>query len=295
VIAAGARPCPECGALNREAALFCASCGAALAEEVEPSPASSERRRIPAKAGGALSTALLAVVALGAAVLVQRAEIRSTERELAAIAERLDAVDGSLRALDGDLAELRKRVGAAEERSQGTGPLAARVLPSVYSLEVPDGSAAGFAAWRDGGATILLTAAHVVSGWEKVTVHRGERSWTGEVLEVDSTNDLATVRVRGRIGEPLWPEPARALPKPGATLVLFGSPLGYEGTVTRGIVSRVAYNEIQTDAPANPGSSGGPALTEDGRLVGVVVSGYEGRDITFVVPVRRVCVKLRRC
>ena len=126
-------------------------------------------------------------------------------------------------------------------------------------------------------------------------MRRGERSWKGTILEVDETNDLATVRVARAIGEPLWREPTTTLPRAGTTLVLFGSPLGYEGTVTRGIISRVAYNEIQTDAPANPGSSGGPALTEEGRLVGVVVSGYEGRDINFVVPVRRVCVKLRAC
>lgn len=294
MIADGAHPCPECGAPNRAAALFCASCGTALAAEVDATPAVGARPRVTAKVSAAAAAALV-VLALGALVLVQRAEVRSTERELAAMSERLESVEERSRALGDDLAELRARVRAVEERSQGTGPLAARVLPSVYSLEVPDGSAAGFAAWREDDATILLTAAHVVSGWDEVTVRRGERSWKGEVLEVDSTNDLATVRVPGRIGEPLWPEPARTLPKPGATLVLFGSPLGYEGTVTRGIVSRVAYNEIQTDAPANPGSSGGPALTEDGRLVGVVVSGYEGRDITFVVPVRRVCVKLRNC
>lgn len=112
---------------------------------------------------------------------------------------------------------------------------------------------------------------------------------------MDSTNDLATVRVSRQIGRALWQEPVTTLPRVGATLVLFGSPLGYEGTLTRGVVSRVAYDEIQTDAPANPGSSGGPALTEDGRVVGVVVSGYEGRDINFLVPIRRVCVNLRSC
>ena len=77
--------------------------------------------------------------------------------------------------------------------------------------------------------------------------------------------------------------------------MLFGSPLGYEGTVTKGIVSRISYREVQTDAPANPGNSGGPALSESGDVVGVVVSGYEGRDISFAIPMRRVCVALRAC
>ncbi|HXG75246.1 MAG TPA: S1C family serine protease [Gaiellaceae bacterium] len=204
-------------------------------------------------------------------------------------------MDRRLEQLEEQASRLGARLERAEERTKGTGPLAARVLPSVFSLEVPDGSGAGFAAWRAGGTTVLLTAAHVVSGWDEVTVRRAGRSWRGSVLEVDEVNDLATVAVPGAIARPLWQAPVTALPSTGATLVLFGSPLGYEGTVTRGIISRVAYNEIQTDAPANPGSSGGPALTEDGRLVGVVVSGYEGRDINFVVPVRRVCVTLRAC
>jgi S1-C subfamily serine protease len=280
---------------NREGALYCALCGEPLLEERDSEKPNPMRRRRRSTALVALAAACVAVVALGGAVLLQRAELRSVEREVEALGERLEDIDARLRAVDEETAKLRTRVRTVEERTRGTGPLAARVLPSVFSLEVPDGSAAGFAAWWEGGGTILLTAAHVVSGWDEVTVRRGERSWRGRVEEVDATNDLATVRVESRIGAPLWQEPEWALPRAGATLVLFGSPLGYEGTVTRGIVSRVTYNEIQTDAPANPGSSGGPALTEDGELVGVVVSGYEGRDITFVVPVRRVCVQLRRC
>ena len=287
--------CPRCGEANRPDARFCASCGQALEaiaeEEPRPLPAGRPRRSL------LLLAAVLALLtgALLASFLVQRSATRSNQEALASVAERLDGVDRRLGGIDESIGELEQRVGIAEERTKGTGLLAARVLPSVFSLEAPDSRAAGFAAWRDGSATILLTAAHVVSGFDEVTVRRGERSWKGEVVEIDSTNDLATVRVARAIGAPLWQEPLTTLPRVGATLVLFGSPLGYEGTVTRGIVSRVAYDEIQTDAPANPGSSGGPALTEEGRVVGVVVSGYEGRDINFVVPIRRVCVKLRAC
>jgi S1-C subfamily serine protease len=289
-VATGA--CPRCGVESRPNARFCGTCGHDLAttETVEKATAGLDRTRLLAAAAIALLLALLAVALLG-----QRSAMRENEEAVATLAEQVDALQGRLSALDNRMGTLADRVGLAEKRSKGTSALAARVLPSVFSLEVPDGSGAGFAAWRDGSATVLLTAAHVVQGWDEVTVRRGERSWTGQVLEVDETNDLATIRVPRAIGTPLWDDVATTLPRTGTTLVLFGSPLGYEGTVTRGIISRVAYNEIQTDAPANPGSSGGPALTEDGRLVGVVVSGYEGRDINFVVPVRRVCVKLRAC
>jgi S1-C subfamily serine protease len=51
---------------------------------------------------------------------------------------------------------------------------------------------------------------------------------------------------------------------------------------------------IQTDAAANPGNSGGPALTKDGRIVGVLVMGG-GENINFAVRIDRVCAKLRNC
>jgi S1-C subfamily serine protease len=244
---------------------------------------------------GLVAALVLLAGALVASFLVQRSATRANEQALASVAERLEGIDQRIGKLDVSVGELEERLGLAEQRTKGTGALAARVLPSVFSIDTPDGGGTGFAAWREGAATILLTAAHVVSGFDEVTVRRQDRSWKGEVVEVDATNDLATVRVPRLIGRALWQQPVTTLPRIGATLVLFCSPLGYEGTLTRGAVSRVAYDEIQTDAPANPGSSGGPALTEDGHVVGVVVSGYEGRDINFLVPIRRVCVKLRAC
>ncbi|HEU0337263.1 MAG TPA: trypsin-like peptidase domain-containing protein [Gaiellaceae bacterium] len=72
------------------------------------------------------------------------------------------------------------------------------------------------------------------------------------------------------------------------------SPYGLEGTVTTGIVSRVTDNEIQTDAAANPGNSGGPAIDREGGVVGVLLAGG-GENLNFTVPVRRACVRLRRC
>ena len=51
---------------------------------------------------------------------------------------------------------------------------------------------------------------------------------------------------------------------------------------------------IQTDAAANPGNSGGPALDRNGRVVGVLVSGA-GENINFAVPIGRACARLRRC
>ena len=83
----------------------------------------------------------------------------------------------------------------------------------------------------------------------------------------DSTNDLAVVTVKGQIAKPLWQTPdATVSPLPGDQLILVGSPYGLEGTVTTGVVSRVTYDQIQTDAAANPGNSGGPAVDDPASM-----------------------------
>jgi len=51
---------------------------------------------------------------------------------------------------------------------------------------------------------------------------------------------------------------------------------------------------IQTDAAANPGNSGGPALNGKGRVVGVLLAGG-GENINFAVRIERACNVLRRC
>ena len=122
-------------------------------------------------------------------------------------------------------------------------------------------------------------------------------SWAGEVMVRDSENDLALVRVSGSPAgaAPLWQDVhAGSPPRPGDQLLLIGSPYGLEGTVTTGIVSRVTKKVIQTDAAANPGNSGGPAIDKDGHVVGVLVAGG-GENLNFAVPIGRACVKLRVC
>jgi S1-C subfamily serine protease len=84
------------------------------------------------------------------------------------------------------------------------------------------------------------------------------------------------------------------VPAVGDHLLLFGSPYGLDGTVTNGIVGRVRRDGIVTDAAANPGNSGGPAVDGEGRVVGVLRAGI-GDDLSFLVPVARACVRIRRC
>jgi S1-C subfamily serine protease len=221
---------------------------------------------------------------------------------------RVDLLQQDVRDLEGRLEafrvadqELSGRLKSSEtklkQKDQGIAPLAARVLKSVFTVDTDEGLGAGFSGWIEDGQLYVVTAAHVVQGvGQKVTLKRNSGSWAAEVVKWNRDRDLAVLRVEGKpVGaKPLWQKPNANRPRVGETLVLVGSPFGLGGTVTSGVVSRVRPKEIQTDAAANPGNSGGPAVDRKGRVVGVLVAGG-GQNINFAVPIRQLCGSLRRC
>ena len=265
----------------------------------------SSRRGFLTLAVGALVVVCLAGVALSAYTLVQQRT--ALDRERAAWQGEVAKLRHDVRALSGKDKAIAGRLNTAERtlrrREVGIAPLAARVLKSVFTVETDYGLGTGFVAWREGGATYLVTAHHVVEGLPSagVTISRKGGSWAGTIEALDPKNDLALIRINGKPAGavPLWQTVgSRGRPKPGDELILVGSPFGLQGTVTTGVVSRVSRKEIQTDAAANPGNSGGPAIDKRGRIVGVLVSGVNpavGQNLNFAVPIERVCVKLRRC
>ena len=221
---------------------------------------------------------------------------------------RVDLLRADVRDLEGRLEDFRVadqqlsgRLKSSEtklkEKDQGIVPLASRVLKSVFTVDTDAGLGAGFAGWIEDGELYVVTAAHVVhSAGEKVTLKRNSGSWSAEVVKRDRGRDLAVLRVEGKpVGaRPLWQKPRANKPRVGSTLVLIGSPFGLGGTVTSGVVSAVRPKLIQTDAAANPGNSGGPAVDRKGNVVGVLVSGG-GENINFAVPIARLCGSLRKC
>ena len=248
-----------------------------------------------------LLVAGLAVVAAVGVSLFALASVREHSM-------RVDLLRGDVRELEGRLEEfrlsdqelegrLRASEGKLREKDQGIAPLAARVLRSVFTVKTDDGLGAGFAGWTQGGQLHVVTAAHVVSEvGEQVLLERNTGSWRAEVVARDRGKDLAVLRVDGKpVGAtPLWQRPRANKPRVGDALLLVGSPFGLGGTVTSGVVSRVRPREIQTDAAANPGNSGGPAVDRKGRVVGVLVAGG-GENINFAVPIARLCGSLRDC
>ena len=244
---------------------------------------------------------LAACLALAVSFLAY-SHARSRDDELRALRGRVGDLNRRIEVLKGRSETLSTQVGRTrqklEQKEAGIAPLAARVLKSVFTIETGEGLGSGFVAWTEDGDAYLVTANHVVESatGAYVTVLRKGGSYSGDIVAKDPANDLALVRVEGRLpgAAPLWQKPHPNTPRTGDELLLVGSPFGLEGTVTTGVVSRVTKKVVQTDAAANPGNSGGPALDRRGRVVGVLVAGG-GENINFAIPIARACVKLRRC
>lgn len=227
----------------------------------------------------------------------QRGATSQLEHRLTAAEHQIS----SLAAQNATLAQRVSKLGSSVQTSvSGLAPLAKRVLRSVFTIQVSNGLGTAWAAWTSGSSTYLITANHVVAddvaaGIRTVKLQQKGNTWTAEIVRTDLTNDLAVVVVHRLIAPPLWQRPQLGVsPVVGDQLLLVGSPYGLEGTVTTGVVSRVTYDELQTDASANPGNSGGPAVDRQGQVVGVLLSGG-GENLNFAVPIQRACVSIRSC
>ena len=260
-----------------------------------------ETRRTPLVRGPwpALVVAAVALCFAGLSLWRQQAAIdagnaaslhaQRVERELGLIQAQQTATSKRLAATRGEI----------RARSASVAPLAARTLRSVFTVRTSYGLGSGFLAWTDARGSYLITANHVVEDApDTVTITRKNGSWSADVVVRDKANDLALLHANGHPANarPLWQKATRPLPRQGQELVLLGSPFGLAGTVTTGIISRITNREIQTDAAANPGNSGGPAIDRGGHVVGVLVAGVRGgAQINFAVRIERACAKLRHC
>jgi S1-C subfamily serine protease len=249
-------------------------------------------------ASGKLTTRLALVLAILALGLAGFSMIRQQQAVDAAQIAQLhaDRVQRQLRDVYSDNTKLASRI-SSTERDVSVAPLARRVQRSVFTLGAGSKIGTAFAAWHVDGGTYLITANHVVEGHTgTVTLDKKDGSWEGEVVRRDPKNDLALVFVDGspKGAAPLWQHAVTPKPTVGDRLLLAGSPYGLGGTVTTGIVSRVTRRSIQTDAAANPGNSGGPAVDRKGRVVGVLLAGG-GENLNFAVRIDRACARLRSC
>jgi S1-C subfamily serine protease len=162
-----------------------------------------------------------------------------------------------------------------------------RAGPAVISIEIggqrgTSGAGSGFVVTPDGYA---MTNSHVVSTAKKIRV----RTPAGETVDAqvvgdDPATDLAVIRIdtAGLSSQPVayLPIDGRLTTRVGQLAVAIGNPLGFESTVSTGVISahgrslrgkgnRLIDGVIQHTAPLNPGNSGGPLLDGTGRVIGV--------------------------
>lgn len=151
------------------------------------------------------------------------------------------------------------------------------VGPAVVRVERGRGGGSGVLFTPDG---FLLTNAHVVSGEGPLRVTlSGGRTRAAELIASDEPTDLAVLRVGGTaLPYARFGDSTRL--RAGQVAIAIGNPLGYDHTVTTGVISalgrslptpagRRLEDVIQTDAPLNPGNSGGPLVSTSGDVIGI--------------------------
>jgi S1-C subfamily serine protease len=190
-------------------------------------------------------------------------------------------------------------IAALDALSQGIAAVVDKIGPAVVRVETPrqgrnsGGLGSGVIISPDG---LVLTNSHVVNGHRELRLTDGEgRVMEARVLGEDRDTDLALLRA-----DAVRHLPSAALGdskrlRRGQLVIAIGNPLGFEFTVTSGVVSalgrslrgsngRLIEDVVQTDAALNPGNSGGPLVSTRGEVVGIntaVIAGAQG--ICFAV------------
>lgn len=171
-----------------------------------------------------------------------------------------------------------------------------RVSPAVVHVQVrgarngrmSQGSGSGVIVSPDG---LVLTNNHVIDGAQNISLSQGDGQRFGaRLVGRDPDTDLAVLRAEtsellryARLAD------SKTL-RPGQIAIAIGNPLGFQSTVTAGIISavgrslraengRLIDDVIQTDAALNPGNSGGPLVNSAGHVIGIntaTIMGAQG-------------------
>ena len=177
--------------------------------------------------------------------------------------------------------------------------LVRKITPSTVLIMTYDeqdrllGTGSGFFVSPSGE---VITNRHVLEG-----AHRAEIKTTqgiiypvNMVLAEDEPGDLIQVSTRGTSRSTDFLSMSKSVPEIGEKVIVIGSPLGLEATVSDGIVSAVREipalgNILQLTAPISLGSSGSPVVNMNGEVIGVAVGlAVEGQNINFAIPAERV-------
>jgi S1-C subfamily serine protease len=207
--------------------------------------------------------------------------------------------------LDSDPVDPQPSSAADEERvyfdaySEAVASVVESVGPAVVRVDRSDsrpgrgGTGSGVVISPDG---LVLTNAHVVNGARAIRLTDTEgRTTEARLLGIDPDTDLALLRADAARVLAFAPLGNSKQLRRGQLAIAIGNPLGFESTVTTGVISalgrslrattgRMIEDVIQTDAALNPGNSGGPLVSSRGEVIGIntaVIMGAQG--ICFAV------------
>ena len=156
--------------------------------------------------------------------------------------------------------------------------------------DTPSGNGSGFFIGRN----IVATNHHVVDGAKKVEIviqtEQNVKTYSAKVLSVDKLNDLALLTIEDEDFVEYESLPYQIAPRSievGSSIFTMGYPIvgamGSEIKVTDGIISAKTgfqgnVSTYQISAPIQPGNSGGPMFSKEGKLVGITSSGIPGAE-----------------
>ncbi|MEH2289529.1 HhoA/HhoB/HtrA family serine endopeptidase [Nostoc sp.] len=179
-------------------------------------------------------------------------------------------------------------------------PFFRRFFGDGFSQQMPSeqlrGLGSGFIIDKSG---LVMTNAHVVDKADKVTVRlKDGRTFEGKVQGIDEVTDLAVIKINAGNDLPVAPLGSSSNVQVGDWAIAVGNPLGFDNTVTLGIVSTLKRSSaqvgisdkrldfIQTDAAINPGNSGGPLLNGQGEVIGINTAiRPDAMGIGFAIPI----------
>jgi serine protease Do len=150
----------------------------------------------------------------------------------------------------------------------------------------------------------ILTNNHVVEDESALQVQLAdERKFDAEVVSTDPKTDVAIIKIKGEVPKDL---PTVQLGdsdalRPGDLVMAIGAPFGFQQTVTHGIISATGRSNVgiadfedflQTDAPIDPGNSGGPLVNMHGEVIGmnsaIATSVGQFSGVGFAIPINMI-------